>query len=72
MLKKELHRVDPREVITQESLLVEDPVTRALLGERAALLVNRFPDWSFDMDGIPVAAPATAWRGQSQGLWPAG
>jgi len=33
-LRKELHRLDPREVITQESLLVEDPVTRALLGER--------------------------------------
>ncbi|HTP59488.1 MAG TPA: DNA mismatch repair protein MutS, partial [Spirochaetia bacterium] len=25
-LKKELHRLEPREVITQESLLVEDPV----------------------------------------------
>jgi DNA mismatch repair protein MutS len=48
-LKKELHRLDPREVITQESLLVEDPVTRALLGEREGLLVNRLPDWSFDL-----------------------
>jgi DNA mismatch repair protein MutS len=49
-LKKELHRLDPREVITQESLLVEDAVTRTLLGERTAMLVNRFPDWSFDAD----------------------
>jgi DNA mismatch repair protein MutS len=48
-LRKELHRLDPREVITQESLLVEDPVTRALLGEREGLLVNRLPDWSFDL-----------------------
>ncbi len=48
-LKKELQRLDPREVITQESLLVEDPVTRALLGEREGLLVNRLPDWSFDL-----------------------
>ncbi len=48
-LKKELHRLDPREVITQESLLVDDPVTRTLLGEREGLLVNRLPDWSFDL-----------------------
>jgi DNA mismatch repair protein MutS len=50
MLKKELHRLDPREVITQESLLVDDPVTRELLGEREGLLVNRYPDWSFDFE----------------------
>ena len=49
-LKKELHRLDPREVITQESLLVDDAVTRELLGEREGLLVNRYPDWSFDFD----------------------
>jgi DNA mismatch repair protein MutS len=49
-LKKELHRLDPRELITQESLLVDDPVTRRLLGERENLLVNRYPDWSFDPD----------------------
>ena len=48
MLKRELHRIDPREALTQESLLVDDPVTRALLGEREGLLVNRYPDWSFD------------------------
>ena len=50
MLKKELHKLDPREVITQESLLVDDAVTRELLGEREGLLVNRYPDWSFDFD----------------------
>jgi DNA mismatch repair protein MutS len=50
MLRGELHRLDPREVITQESLLVEDSVTRGLLGEREGLLVNRLPDWSFDID----------------------
>jgi DNA mismatch repair protein MutS len=48
MLRRELHRLEPREVITQESLLVDDPVTRELLGEREGLLVNRYPDWSFD------------------------
>jgi DNA mismatch repair protein MutS len=48
MLRRELHRIDPREALTQESLLVEDQVTRDLLGEREGLLVNRYPDWSFD------------------------
>ena len=48
--RRELHRIDPREALTQESLLVDDPVTRDLLGERENLLVNRYPDWSFDAD----------------------
>ncbi len=48
MLKRELHRIEPREVITQESLIVDDGVTRDLLGERTGLLVNRYPDWNFD------------------------
>ena len=50
MLRRELHRIDPREALTQESLIVDDPVTRDLLGERESLLVNRYPDWSFDPD----------------------
>ena len=50
ILKRELHRLEPREVITQESLLVEDPILRDLLGEREGLLVNRLPDWSFDAE----------------------
>ena len=50
LLKRELHRLDPREVITQESLLVDDAVVRDLLGEREGLLVNRYPDWSFDVE----------------------
>jgi DNA mismatch repair protein MutS len=48
MLKRELHRIEPREVITQESLIVDDAITRDLLGERTGLLVNRYPDWNFD------------------------
>ncbi len=50
ILKRELHRLEPREVITQESLLVEDAILRDLLGEREGLLVNRLPDWSFDAE----------------------
>ncbi len=50
MLRRELHRLEPREVITQESLLVDDGTVRDLLGEREGLLVNRLPDWSFDRE----------------------
>jgi DNA mismatch repair protein MutS len=50
VLRRELHRLEPREVITQESLIVEDQVLRDLLGEREGLLVNRLPDWSFDAE----------------------
>jgi len=50
VLRRELHRLEPREVITQESLLVDDAVLRGLLGEREGLLVNRLPDWSFDAE----------------------
>lgn len=49
-LKEELQRLDPREVITQESLFTEDTVIRRLLEEREGLLVNRYPDWSFDAE----------------------
>jgi DNA mismatch repair protein MutS len=49
-LAKELHRLEPREVITQESFIVEDEVARRLFGEREGLLVNRYPDWIFALD----------------------
>ncbi len=48
-LRKELHRLEPREIITQESLLEEDRILKALLAERDGCLVNRYPDWSFDL-----------------------
>jgi DNA mismatch repair protein MutS len=47
-LARELHRLDPKEVLTQESLYAGDEVVRSLLSEREGCLVNRFPDWSFD------------------------
>lgn len=47
-LAKELHRLDPRELIVPESLLVDDGPSRRLLEERPGMLVNRLPDWSFD------------------------
>jgi DNA mismatch repair protein MutS len=47
-LREELHRLAPREIITQTSLVEEDQAVRQLLAEREGLLVNRYPDWSFD------------------------
>ncbi len=47
-LARELHRLDPREMIVPESLLADDEALRRLLDERRELLVNRLPDWSFD------------------------
>jgi DNA mismatch repair protein MutS len=47
-LAKELHRLDPREIIVPESLLTDEAPLRRLLDERTGMLVNRLPDWSFD------------------------
>ena len=46
-LVKELGRLLPREVIVQESLFDEDEAVGRILRERD-LLINRYPDWSFD------------------------
>ncbi|MFP4113228.1 MAG: DNA mismatch repair protein MutS [Spirochaetota bacterium] len=46
-LRRELARLQPSEVLVQESLLADDAVSRTL-GEQARVLVNRFADWNFD------------------------
>jgi DNA mismatch repair protein MutS len=53
-LKKELHRLDPKEIITQESLFAEDRIVRDLLSDKEGTLVNRYPDWSFDQESCRV------------------
>ena len=47
-LRKELHRLSPREMIVQESLLEEDEQIRRLLQGKDNLVLNRLPDWMFD------------------------
>ncbi len=49
-LKKELFSLNPSELIIQESLLEEDPVVRRLLAEKPELLINRYPDWKYDLE----------------------
>jgi DNA mismatch repair protein MutS len=48
--KRELLRLSPREVLVQESLLEESAPLSQLLQEREGLLLNRYPDWSFDLE----------------------
>ncbi len=47
-LRRHLARIRPREILVQESLLEEDAAVGRILGEQNELVVNRFPDWSFD------------------------
>jgi len=47
-LRRELYRLSPREVLIQQSLL-EDAEIAQVLQERDSLILNRFPDWSFDI-----------------------
>ncbi|GHV96323.1 DNA mismatch repair protein MutS [Spirochaetia bacterium] len=50
-LRQELERLQIKEMLIQESLLEEDSgLARAVL-ERSSLVLNRWADWLFDMDG---------------------
>lgn len=48
-LNKELSRIQPSEILIQESLFEEQPAFSSMVSERPRLLVNRYPDWSFDI-----------------------
>jgi len=48
-LRRELERTQPKEMIVQESLIEEWPDIAAVVGDRASLVVNRWPDWLFDL-----------------------
>lgn len=48
-LRRELFRLSPREALVRESTLDDDGVARAL-SERPAIVLNRFPDWTFSLE----------------------
>ncbi len=50
-LALELNRLDPKEVLIQESLYDENDDVRRILSSRNSLLLNRIPDWHFDQEG---------------------
>ena len=49
LLSAELYRLSPREILVQQSLLEDEDLARALDG-REGLVVNKYPDWSFDAE----------------------
>ncbi len=49
-LRKELGRIEAREILVQQSLLQTCPGLAAILSENPSLLVNKYPDWSFNRD----------------------
>jgi DNA mismatch repair protein MutS len=49
-LRRELERLEIREILVQESLVKENPPIARALEERRGLLVNRWADWLFDME----------------------
>ena len=49
-LKRELARLLPKEILVQESLFEEDDAVSRIIREFPDLMVNRFPDWYFDLD----------------------
>lgn len=47
-LRRELERLDPVEVLVQESLLESSETVASFAAERTDRVVNRIPDWGFD------------------------
>ena len=48
--RKELGRIDPREILVQQSILQAYPDFAAILAEKSSLLVNKYPDWSYNQE----------------------
>lgn len=49
VLKREVFRINCIEILIQESLLVENPEISRYLEGQSQLIVNRYPDWAFDL-----------------------
>jgi DNA mismatch repair protein MutS len=49
-LKEELVKINPSEVLIQESMLEDNDSLYRFLRNRQNLLLNRYPDWSFDLE----------------------
>lgn len=47
---KELGRIQPREILVQQSLLSTNNGIARALSEYPSLVINRYPDWSFNRD----------------------
>jgi DNA mismatch repair protein MutS len=49
VIRREVERLDPGELLVQESLLEESPFLASLASEDSRRIVNRIPDWGFDI-----------------------
>ncbi|MDA3950823.1 MAG: DNA mismatch repair protein MutS [Spirochaeta sp.] len=49
VIRRELERLDPVEILVQESLLEKSTVLSTFSRERRGRVVNRIPDWGFDI-----------------------
>ena len=49
-LKKEIFRLQPSEILIQESIIEEDEVIRKIILDIPEIMLNRYPEWSFDID----------------------
>ena len=50
ILRRELLRLNPGELLIQQSLLEDSNDVARLINEHTNLLVNRYPDWAFDIE----------------------
>lgn len=48
--RKELYRLMPGEILIQESLCSEDSDIASILDNYKKVIINRFPDWQFDLE----------------------
>lgn len=49
-VKEEIVKINPSEILIQESLLEENDKLYRFLSTRQNVLLNRYPDWSFDLE----------------------
>ena len=50
MLKKELARLAPKELLIQNTLCEDDPGVGRILDEYPDSMIGRYPDWSYDIE----------------------
>jgi DNA mismatch repair protein MutS len=49
-VRRELQRLGSREILVQESMLESDAAIERLLNDSDRIMINRFPDWDFDVE----------------------
>lgn len=50
IISSEMQRLDPPELLLQESLFEDNPLLKKKLKQRSRCVINSYPDWKFDSD----------------------